>query len=78
MMNDNLLFCNHLLKLTKEEAAERGIDLPKLTVYKYNGFSRGDYHTYQVYAGNKVLGDYGGHYASEAKVTAINEHFLAA
>ena len=80
----DLIFANLLLRETINDARSEGIKIPKMTVYKYPGMSRGDYHTYQVYAETgeaehrrvEILGDYGGYYASEAKVAAINEHYL--
>ena len=72
-MNYDLKFNNLLLKAAIKDAADLGITIDKLTVYKYSGFSRNGYHTYQVYSGDKVLGDYSGYYASEAKTKAIND-----
>ena len=65
----DLIFANLLLRETINDARSDGIQIPKLTVYKYPGMSRGDYHTYQVYAETGdaehrrvvTLGDYGGY-----------------
>ncbi len=80
----DLIFSNLLLRETVKDARTAGISIPKLTVYKYPGFSRCGYHTYQVYAETvvdgkrvvKILGDFGGYYAAEAKVDAINSLYL--
>lgn len=79
MASFDLLFANALLRTTLTSKREQGYKPGKLTVYKYDGFSRNGYHTYQVYEEKderaKVLGDFGGYYAAEAKAAALNMHY---